>query len=210
MDTPAGSTGTAPAPNHHAGHKGCSGVPGFLAGLTMTVGRGGDAELALSLTGAGTDDRVVDVGCGPGTAARIAGRQGAHVTGVDPSAVMLRLARRVTRGTDGVAYVDGSAEQLPLAPGSATVVWTIASVHHWRDLDAALREVRRVLTPGGRFVAIERRTRPGARGLASHGWTDDQAEAFAALCRDHGFVDVGVDRHAVGRRRRLVSVLATS
>jgi ubiquinone/menaquinone biosynthesis C-methylase UbiE len=203
------ATEMTPAPNHHAGHKGCGGPAGLIAGLTMTVGRSGDARLARELTRTDGQDHVVDIGCGPGAAARAAARAGARVTGVEPSAVMLGLARRLTRSSASVTYVDGSAEALPLPDGDASVVWTIASVHHWHDLDAALSEVRRVVAPAGRFLAIERRVRPGATGHASHGWTTEQAEEFARLCRDHGFDDVGVDRHAVGRRR-LVSVLATS
>jgi hypothetical protein len=58
-----------------------------------------------------------------------------------------------------------------------------------------------VLRPGGRLVAIERCTRPGAHGHASHGWTDKQAKAFADLCHQHGFVDAEVSRHQTGRRK---------
>ena len=87
--------------------------------------------------------------------------------------------------------------------GSVSVLWTIASVHHWADLDAALAEAKRVLSPAGRLVAIERRTRAGAHGHASHGWTDQQATAFADLCQEHGFIDAEVGRHQNGRRRTL-------
>jgi ubiquinone/menaquinone biosynthesis C-methylase UbiE len=97
----------------------------------------------------------------------------------------------------------GTAEALPLPDRSVSVLWTIASVHHWADLDAALTEAKRVLGPAGRFVAIERRTEPGARGYASHGWTEQQAAAFADLCRAHGFVDTEVGQHQTGRRRTL-------
>jgi hypothetical protein len=65
-----------------------------------------------------------------------------------------------------------------------------------------------VLRPGGRFLAIERRTQPGADGLASHGWTDAQADAFADLCRGAGFADVRVEQHQAGRKP-VVAVLAT-
>lgn len=53
---------------------------------------------------------------------------------------------------------------------------------------------------GGRLLAIERRARPGAIGLASHGWTEQQAEAFRALCRTAGFDDARVEKRTVGRR----------
>jgi SAM-dependent methyltransferase len=161
------STPTTDVPNHHADYPGFSGMGGLLAGLTMLIGRGAVARLAADLTAVAGQDRVVDVGCGPGAAAREAARRGAAVIGLDPAPVMLTLARRLTRRDASITWTEGAAEAMPLPDGSATVVWSIATVHHWRDLDAGLSEVRRVLAPGGRLLAIERRTRPGARGLAS-------------------------------------------
>lgn len=123
--------------------------------------------------------------------------------GVDPTAVMLRFAGLLTKPSADVRYEIGSAESLPVPEETASVVWTIASVHHWSDLDAGLTEARRVLKPGGRLVAIERGAVPGAHGHASHGWTEDQASAFASLCEKHGFVDAQVGRHKRSRRNAL-------
>jgi ubiquinone/menaquinone biosynthesis C-methylase UbiE len=199
---------TTSVPNHHADHAGFHGVSGLLIGLTMTIGRGAIDRLAADLTAVRAGDRVVDVGCGPGGAAREAARRGAEVTGIDPAPVMLRLAQGLTRRLR-VTWTEGAAEALPLPDGSATVLWSLASVHHWPDLDAGLVEAHRVLAPGGRFLAIERRTRPGATGLASHGWTDAQAEAFAERCRAAGFTAPSVARHSPGRRHHVLTVLAT-
>ncbi|HZD71984.1 MAG TPA: class I SAM-dependent methyltransferase [Actinomycetes bacterium] len=197
------------APNHHANFPGFVGLRGLLGAATMILGRQGDARLAERLSGLGPDDTMVDVGCGPGAAVRRAARLGAPTVGVDPASVMLRVARILTRSSLPARYLQGSAEALPLPDESASAVWSIASVHHWADLDAGLREARRVLRPAGRLVAIERRTQPGARGHASHGWADTQADAFAQRCLDHGFVDARVDRHRYGRRRTLsVTVVA--
>jgi ubiquinone/menaquinone biosynthesis C-methylase UbiE len=193
-------------PNHHADHRGFSGLSGLVMALGFTLGREGDAALAIDLTGLQPDDHVVDVGCGSGAAVRRAARFGARATGVDPAPVMLRVARRL-RGRN-TAYVEGGAESLPLPDAAATVVWSIASVHHWPELEAGLAEAYRVLEPGGRFLAIERATVPGATGIASHGWTDEQAEVFAGQCRDAGFVDVRISHHPT-KRRTVVAVLAT-
>jgi len=200
------TTPVALPPNHHAAHAGFAGLTGLAAGLSMIPGRGAVGRLAADLTAVTPSDHVVDLGCGPGVAAREAARRGARVTGIDPAPVMLRLAARLSRSTSAITWREGAAEAIPLADGAATVLWSIATVHHWRDLDAGLREVDRVLVAGGRFLVIERRTRPGATGLASHGWTDDQAAGFAERCRERGFVAVQVGRHA--GRRPLLTVQA--
>jgi ubiquinone/menaquinone biosynthesis C-methylase UbiE len=195
-------------PNHHAGQPGFRGLPGLLIGLTMAIGRGQGARLVADLTGTGPGDRVVDVGCGPGTAVREAARRGAAATGIDPAGVMLGLARALTRPGRRIRWQRGVAEDLPLTDGSVTVLWAVATVHHWPDLDRALAEAHRVLAPGGRFLAAERRTHPGAEGLASHGWTDGQAATFARLVRAAGFADVAVATHP-SRRGPLLVVTGT-
>ena len=204
-------TTTQPSPpNHHADYPGFAGLTGFIAAASMALGGQDDARLAVRLSGIAAGDTVADIGCGPGTAARHAARLGASVTGVDPAPVMLRLARLLTRpSAQAVRYVQGSAEALPLPDASVSAAWSIACVHHWADLDAGLDEARRVLKPGGRLVAIERLTQPGATGLASHGWTAEQAGAFAGRCRAHGFTGTTTSQQR-GGRRTTVSVTATA
>jgi ubiquinone/menaquinone biosynthesis C-methylase UbiE len=187
-------------PNHHSHYRPFSGVSGLLAGLTMVWGRGGRANLAVDLTSVTGDDHVVDVGCGPGAFVREAQRRGARVTGVDPAATMLTLAKALTRNNARVSWTEGSAESLPLPDASATVLWSIATIHHWSDVEQGLREAHRVLQPNGRLLAMERRVVPGATGHASHGWTMDQAEAFARLCEATGFENVRIETHLADRR----------
>jgi ubiquinone/menaquinone biosynthesis C-methylase UbiE len=194
------------APNHHAHFSGLTGWRGVVAALSMSFGRDRDGDLVCELTGVTAEDRVVDVGCGPGTAARAGARRGADVVGVDPGATMRRVARvRDPRRT--VRYLDGRAEALPVPDGWATVAWTVASVHHWPDVDGGIAEVRRALGPGGRFVAVERRIEPGASGLAGHGWTEDQAASFARRCRSIG-LDARIE-HVTGARGPALAVVAS-
>ena len=198
------------APNHHAHYRQFSGAFGYVAALTMVVGRGEDAQLVADLAGVGPDDHVLDVGCGPGTAARAAARRGARVTGVDPAEPMLTMARAITRirpPAGELAWLCAGAASLPIPENEVTACWSIASVHHWAELDESIAEIRRVVAPGGVFVAMERRTRPGATGNASHGWTPQQAETFASMLVDHGFTTPTVSNHEL-RRRKVVAVTA--
>ncbi|WP_424076759.1 class I SAM-dependent methyltransferase [Mycobacterium sp.] len=185
--------------NHHADHPGVAGPIGvFVALIILVLGRT-RSRLVADLASVTNSDHVVDIGCGPGNSVRAAARRGARVTGVDPATLMLRLARMVTRDRPGITWLQGSAENLPVPEHSATVVWSVATVHHWMDVAAGLAEVRRVLSPGGRFLVIERQVRPGATGLASHGWTDQQAASFADCCRSAGLDDVHIETMKAGR-----------
>jgi ubiquinone/menaquinone biosynthesis C-methylase UbiE len=192
------------APNHHHDFKEFAGLFGLVAGLTMIPGRGPVSRFAADTVNVQPVDHVLDIGSGPGAGAREAARRGARVTGVEPAAVMRKLARFLTHGSRSIDWIDGTAEALPLEDAAATIVWSLSTVHHWRDVDAGLAESVRVLAPGGRFLAIERRAKEGARGLGSHGWTDAQAHAFAEMCSSHGFSGVKVQTASPSRDALLV------
>src|SRR5262245_5228675 len=98
------------APNHHHDYPVFSGISGLAAGLSMLPGRRDHARLAADLSDLRPDDRLVDLGCGPGSIARYAAGLGVTVTAVDPAPVMLRLARSLTFPSLSVDYVEGAAE----------------------------------------------------------------------------------------------------
>jgi ubiquinone/menaquinone biosynthesis C-methylase UbiE len=189
------------AVNHHADRPGFAGLTGLLAAATMLVAGRSRAGLIVDLASVSDTDHVVDIGCGPGNAVRAAARRGAQVTGVEPAPVMRWLARLVTRDDPRVVWMAGTAEDTRLPDGSATVAWSLATVHHWKDVAAGLAEATRVLAARGRLLVMERHVRPDAKGLSGHGWTQQQAASFAAQCRAAGFESISTEQHATGRHR---------
>ena len=78
-----------------------------------------------------------------GHGCRQAAARGARVTGIDPAPIMRTVARILTRDSSRVTWADGTAEALPLPDQSATVLWSIATVHHWVDVPQGLAEAHR-------------------------------------------------------------------
>lgn len=172
------------------------------AGLLMAAGHRNLARRVVELSGVGASDRALDIGCGPGNAVREAGRLGADVIGVDPASAMLRVARWLTRRHPGrarISFESGTAEALPLADGTVSVAWTIASFHHWSDPVVGLAEARRVLGADGRMLVVERLVGHGRGWHTQHGLTESRAAEVAGQLRGAGFADVGTETVPVGR-----------
>lgn len=94
--------------------------------------------------------RFLDAGCGGGGAASLAAGLGAAVTGLDASEALLAIAReRVPAGS----FIHGDLEKLPFPDGTFDAALAANSVIFAEDIPQAVRELRRVLRPGGR-VAI--------------------------------------------------------
>jgi len=178
----------------------------IITALSMTAGRSPLARTVAHAAGLTPADRVVDIGCGPGTAVRHAARRAAAATGVDPDPAMLTLARwsNATRRAPNVSWLQGRAEKLPLPDGWATVAWAISSVHHWEDRGAGISEAWRVLAPAGRLVLAERLARPGARGHAAHALTRDQATDLARQLTAAGFRQVEQHMAQAGHRTLVI------
>lgn len=136
-------------------------VPGLASGV-------------LEWLAAKPGEKILDLGCGDGQlTARIAAT-GANVIGVDASPQMVAAARE-----RGVTAEVGQAESLPCASGSFDAVFSNAALHWVSDQDAMMAGVRRVLKPGGRFVAE----------MGGHGNIAAIRVAFAAVLQKHGFTN---------------------
>jgi SAM-dependent methyltransferase len=103
-------------------------------------------EAAFDALGVGAGTRLLDVGCGAGSALQLAEKRGATVAGLDAAAALLEVAR------SRVAQADlrhGDVEELPFGEASFDAVTAFNSVQYATDPVAALREVRRVAVPAG-------------------------------------------------------------
>lgn len=99
--------------------------------------------------------RVLDVGCGQGIDVYRYALAGAQATGVDLTPRHVELARRHVEVMGLEAeVVEGDAESLPFADSSFDRVSSNGVLHHTPDMPAALREIRRVLVPGGEARVI--------------------------------------------------------
>jgi len=102
-------------------------------------------------------DRLLDVACGWGFVIHAFRPLVASATGVDLSPEMAELARRAAaeQGLTGVKIVEGDAEDLRFPDGSFDIVTCRFTFHHFGRPLKALKEMKRVLAPGGRLVLYD-------------------------------------------------------
>jgi SAM-dependent methyltransferase len=102
------------------------------------------------------DERVLDVGCGPGQyLRRLAQRPGLQLIAIDLSRGMLvDLARAWVMAQPLPSRVVANAQALPLSDASLDVALAMHMLYHVPDIEQAARELRRVLRPGGTLLAV--------------------------------------------------------
>jgi len=106
-------------------------------------------EVMLGLCGEVQGKDVLDVGCGEGRFCRMLAARGARTTGIDPTATLIQTAR--ARQPGGIFH-EAVAEALPLVEASMDLVVSYVALVDIPDYRAAIREMVRVLRPGGRMV----------------------------------------------------------
>ncbi|MDE8343421.1 MAG: class I SAM-dependent methyltransferase [Acidocella sp.] len=115
-----------------------------------------EQRLILEMMGELVGCRVLDVGCGDGALACAVALLGADVTGTDPDPAMLAIARaRAEKAGVHMTFLEARVDQLPFADASFDVVTSVTVLCFVPDAADAVREMARVLRPGGRLVLGE-------------------------------------------------------
>jgi SAM-dependent methyltransferase len=162
------------------------------------------AELFVEHAGLAPGVRALELGCGTGVFLEKTAPSGARIHGLDLSEDLLAKARARLDAVANVVLDRGNAEAMPYPAAHFDAVYGSSVLHHL-DLVAALREVKRVLKPGGRIVFAEPNLVnpqvilmfkvPGMR--PRFGVSDDEMAftRFHALgvLRDAGYEDIRVD-----------------
>jgi SAM-dependent methyltransferase len=114
-------------------------------------------RLLVEQSGAGPDDGVLDVACGPGLVVCAFAPLVRHATGIDVTPAMLERARvlQAERGFANVTWRLGDVAPLPFPDGSFSIVVSRFAFHHFPDPGAVLAEMKRVCAPGGRIVLAD-------------------------------------------------------
>ncbi|WP_228546440.1 class I SAM-dependent methyltransferase [Halegenticoccus tardaugens] len=130
------------------------GILGNVGGRVMARTNDDAARWVVSLLDLAPTDRVLEVGFGPGVGIELASAAASEgfVAGVDPAKGMVEQARRRNATAIEAGRVElrrGVADDLPYADGTFDAAFSVNSMQVWPDAVAGLRELHRVLKPGG-------------------------------------------------------------
>jgi SAM-dependent methyltransferase len=176
-----------------------TGPLGWLVGHLMAAKNGERSRWALALLNPKPGERVLELGFGPGVDVRrldAAVGNGGQVAGIDISSEMVRQARARNRAGIRAGRIDlreGSATALPFGDASFDAVYATNSAQFWPDLEGGMREIRRVLRPGGRAVIVVQPMWRGATAADSIRWREKLRNAM----RSAGFSSVETAERAM-------------
>jgi ubiquinone/menaquinone biosynthesis C-methylase UbiE len=114
-------------------------------------------NLIVQWAGAGPNDTVLDVACGPGLLACAFARVAKHATGLDMTPAMLEQARKTQQeqSLNNVSWQQGDVYSLSFPEAQFSIVSSRFAFHHLQDPLSALKEMKRACKPGGRIVVAD-------------------------------------------------------
>ncbi|GAA0239046.1 class I SAM-dependent methyltransferase [Halobacterium noricense] len=149
------------------------------------------AEWVLSELAVEPTDRILEVGFGPGLGIEVASAatSDGFVAGIDYSHEMVEMARKRNAAAVETGHVDlryGSADEIPSEDAVFDTIFSINSMQVWPDAAAGLKEMRRVLKPGGRIA------------VAFTPIAGQSQDELRPLLTRVGFDDIRVEKQEIG------------
>jgi arsenite methyltransferase len=176
-----------------------SGVVGRAMGHILNLANRPINRWAVERLDLGPSDAVLEIGFGGGAAlAGILDRTRGRVAGIEISEAMIDGARRRFRREIGQGRLEvgpGDVSEIPFEDGSFDRVLTVQTIYFWPDSAAGLREIHRVLKPGGTvLVATAAKEEMDKRSWARHGFRKFEDNELRGLLQGAGFADVVIAR----------------
>ena len=152
-------------------------------------------EKAFFVAGVMPGKLAADIGAGSGFVTEGLIKHGIRVIAVDRSEAMLEEMRRKFGDGAAVEYRIGEAESMPLEDRSVDYVFANMCLHHVESPSAAIREMARILKPGGRLVItdLDRHDFDFLRTEHCDRWMGFDRPDVARWCAEAGLVDVKID-----------------
>lgn len=170
-------------------------------GQSMERGHRPTGEQAIERMRVTKNARVLDLGCGSGWATRLLAAKASEgsVLGVDISDEMIELARESSTSFSNVQFQVAGADQLPFADRLFSHAFSMESLYYYKDVLSALKEVSRILVPGGLFAAVMDLY---VENKPSHQWIEQlkvpvhllSVAQYRSLFREAGFDEVVDER----------------
>jgi ubiquinone/menaquinone biosynthesis C-methylase UbiE len=158
-------------------------------------------DQTIALMNIQPSDRILDLGCGTGWGSRRLARTAntGEAVGLDVADEMLHRAEEASSEFNNIRYVWGSAENIPALDGLFTKVLSVESFYYYADQNKALRELKRVMAPGGQLFILINLYKDNHYSLRWVGELKVPVQAlseaeYISLLERHGFRNVEAHR----------------
>lgn len=181
-----------------------TGTFGRFIARSMNIGHSKVTRWGLSHISINKDDMILDIGCGGGKTINTLAKMATEgkVYGIDYSEVSVAVASKINKrliDTGRVEVLHASVESLPFSNDLFNLVTAVESYYFWPDLINNLKEIRRVLKPGGSITLInegyrhDRFEKRNAKWARMGDFAFHSPEKFKEFLRDAGYSSVQIE-----------------